>query len=78
MTTSKTTRVLSNLISLTLTSPPNSPVLTLNQNNPTTTKLSKSLKKVMTNVFMLRNVMHPLMISFAGLQECPPRLMRFN
>ena len=77
-TTSKTTRVSSNLISLTLTSPPNSPISTSNQNNPTTTKLSKSLKKATTNVFMLRNVMHPLMISLAGLQECPPRLMRFK
>ncbi len=78
MTTLKTTRVSSNLISLTLTSPPNSPVSTSNQNNPTTTKLSKSLKKATTNVFTLRNVMHPLMISLAGLQECPPRLMRFK
>ena len=41
----------------------NSPVLISNQNNPITTKLSKSLKKVMTNDFTLRNAMHPLMIS---------------
>ncbi len=78
MTTLKTTRVSSNLILLTLISPPNSPVSTLNQNNPTTTKLSKSLKKATTNVFTLRNVMHCLMISLARLQECPPRLMRFK
>ncbi len=54
------------------------PVSTSNQNNPTTTKLSKSLKKATTNVFTLRNVMHPLMISLARLQECPPRSMRFK
>ncbi len=76
--TLKTTRVLSNLILLTLTSLPNSPVLASNQNNPTTTKLLKSLKKATTDVFTLRNVMHPLMISLAGLQECPLRLMRFK
>ncbi len=78
MTTLKMMRVLLNLILLTLTSPPNSLVLTSNQNNPTTTKLLKSLKKATTNVFTLRIIMHPLMISLAGLQECPPWLMRFK
>jgi hypothetical protein len=76
--TLKTTKVSLNLISLTLTSPLNSPISTLNQNNPTTTKLSKSLKKATTNVFMLRNVMHPFMISLARLQECPLQSMRFK
>ena len=76
--TSKTTRVSSNLISPTLTSQPNSPVLILNQNNPTTTKLSNSLKKVMRNKFTLRNAMHPLIISLAELHKCQLRPMKFR
>ena len=78
MRTLKMTRVSSILISPTPTFQPNSPVSTSNQNNPTTTKLSKSLKKVMRNKFTLRNAMHPLMISLTKLQECQPQLMKFR
>ena len=44
----------------------------------TTTKLSKSLKKVTMNEFTLHNAMHPLMISLAELHDCQLRLMKFR
>ena len=57
MRTLKMTRVSSILISPPPTFQPNSLVSASNQNNPTTTKLSKSLKKVITNEFTQRNAM---------------------
>ncbi len=60
------------------TFPPNFPVSTLNQSNPTTTKLSKLSKKakMKMDIFMLCNAMHPLMTSPTRLQEFLPPLTK--
>ncbi len=66
----KTMRALSNWILPILTFPPNFLVSILNQNNPTTTKLSKLSKTARTNVYMLHNGMHPSTTSTTRMQEC--------